>query len=61
MHRMNTTKFIDAQKDVNMCFCFHSSQIPLQLSSLSVDTNVGSDNCMTEPGEKSKDVGHSSA
>ena len=37
-----------------MCFCYHSSQIPLQLSSLSVDTNVGSENCMTEPVERSR-------
>ena len=41
------------QKDINMCFCFQPSLIPLQLSSLSVDTTVGSDNCMTELVERS--------
>jgi hypothetical protein len=36
-----------------MCSCFQSSLIPLQLSILSVDISVGSDNCMTEPVERS--------
>jgi len=50
------------QKDGNMCSCFQSSLIPLQLSSLSVDTNVGSDNCVTEPVERSpRMLGDSSA
>jgi len=40
-------------KVINMCSCFQSSLIPLQLSSLYVDTNVGSENSKTEPVERS--------
>jgi hypothetical protein len=53
MHRMNIIKFMDAAGCQYMLVLAQSCIIPLQLSTHPVYTNVNSDNCMTEPVERS--------